>query len=166
MAEGTKIRPMSVLDLDQILGIEALSFPTPWSRFAFTSELTQNNYAFYVVAEINGEAVAYAGVWVILEEGHITNVAVHPDYRGRGLGEQMMRSIMGRAKAQGAERVTLEVRASNDVAQQLYTKLGFVSRGLRKGYYTDTKEDALIMWKDNLNDIAELGEDDLSGTEA
>ncbi|MGE5654047.1 MAG: ribosomal protein S18-alanine N-acetyltransferase [Bacillota bacterium] len=154
------IRPMTVADIDQVLGIEALSFPTPWSRFAFTSELTQNTYAYYMVADVDGAVVAYAGVWVVLEEGHITNVAVHPKFRGQGLGEQMMLAIMGRAKAKGAERVTLEVRVSNDVAHNLYTKLGFVDRGLRKGYYTDTKEDAIIMWKDNLDDIPALGEDE------
>ncbi len=160
MAGEIKIRPMTVADIEQILAIEALSFPTPWSRFAFISELTQNTYAYYMVAEVDDTVAAYAGVWVVLEEGHITNVAVHPSFRGRGLGKRMMLSIMGRAKAHGAERVTLEVRASNDVAHELYTKLGFVDRGLRKGYYTDTKEDAIIMWKDSLDDVPLVGDDE------
>lgn len=160
MTVERKIRPMTVADIDSVLAIEALSFPTPWSRFAFTSELTQNTYAYYRVAEVNGLVVAYAGIWVVLEEGHITNVAVHPDFRGQGLGEQMMLTIMGCAKSHGAERVTLEVRVSNDTAHNLYTKLGFVDRGLRKGYYTDTKEDAIIMWKDSLDDVQAVGEDD------
>jgi len=89
-------------------------------------------------------------MWLILDEAHVTNVAVDPDFRGHGFGEQMMRGLMAHALAHGARRMTLEVRRSNVVAQHLYRKLGFVQLGVRKGYYTDTHEDAFIMWKDPL----------------
>jgi ribosomal-protein-alanine N-acetyltransferase len=149
-ARGVVIRDMYLSDLDAVMGIERHSFPTPWSRAAFQSELMENTVATYLVLEFHDRVVAYGGMWVILDEAHITNVAVHPDMRGYHFGEAMMRGLMDRARELGARRMTLEVRRSNLVAQNLYRKLGFVQLGVRRGYYTDTHEDALIMWKDPL----------------
>lgn len=145
------IREMYLSDLDAIMDIEATSFPTPWSRSAFHSELLENTFAVYLVLEFYGRVVAYGGMWIILDEAHVTNVAVHQDFRGHYLGKRMMRGLIQRATELGARRMTLEVRRSNTIAQNLYQRLGFVQLGVRKGYYTDTHEDAFIMWKDPLD---------------
>ena len=144
------VRPMRLDDLEAIMAIEHASFSTPWSLQAFTTELNDNEYAQYRCLELNGRVVGYMGVWFILDEGHITNVAISPGYRGRRLGEFLMRSVMQEMAELGMERMTLEVRVSNNPAQTLYRRLGFKAAGVRKGYYADTGEDALIMW-------AELG---------
>ncbi len=144
------ISKMILTDLDEVLSIEHLSYPTPWSRRAFYSELTGNMYAHYFTARIEGGLVGYFGMWIFFDEAHITNIAVHPDFRRQGIGEQMMRFAFEKAKELGAAKMTLEVRLSNHGAQHLYRKLGFQDRGIRKGYYTDTDEDAIIMWKDDL----------------
>jgi len=144
------IDQMTLADLDGVMAVEEISYLTPWSRRAFVSELTENIHAHYIVARLGREVVGYAGMWVILDEAHVTNIAVHPDWRRRGLGERLLRELISRARARGATRVTLEVRKSNMVAQRLYTRLGFVPRGIRKGYYSDTGEDAIIMWLEDL----------------
>lgn len=134
--------------LDQVLGIEIISFPTPWSHRAFKFEITENDYAFYIVAQVNGRVVGYAGMWTVLDEAHITNVAVHPDYRGSGFGRALMVELLGRAAVLGAVKLTLEVRVSNNVARRLYKSLGFVEMGFRRKYYSDNDEDAIIMCLD------------------
>lgn len=144
------ISKMTPRDLDEVLAIERQSYPTPWSRHAFTSELTANVYAHYFTARLDGKLVGYFGMWVFFDEAHITNIAVHPDFRRQGIGEQMMRFAFKKARELGATKMTLEVRLSNHGAQALYRKLGFQDRGIRKGYYSDTNEDAIIMWKDDL----------------
>lgn len=149
-ATGIMIEPMTVQDLDRVLEIEALSYMSPWSRRAFVSEVTDNSYAYYFVARKNRVIIGYVGMWVILDEAHITNIAVAPEYRRLGIGQAMLEAMFDRAKEHGAARMTLEVRVSNLGAQALYHKLGFVDRGVRKGYYTDSNEDAIIMWKDDL----------------
>lgn len=144
--------------LNQVEAIEKASFPTPWSRSSFAFEITQNNFAFYVVAAAEEEVLGYGGMWLILDEAHITNLAVHPEHRGKRIGRALMMELMRRAVMMGITRMTLEVRPSNLAARRLYKSLGFEERGLRKRYYTDTKEDAIIMWNDNL-----AGGHDLSG---
>lgn len=146
------IFPMTPADLDGVMEVERSSFLTPWSRDAFASEIMQT-YTVYLVAREGDKVVAHGGMHVVWEDAHVTNIAVLPAYRGRGLGERMMLELMARATARGALRMTLEVRASNTPAQTLYRKLGFESRpgAVRKGYYTDTGEDAIIMWKDPLS---------------
>ena len=131
-----------------VLQIEQISFPTPWSQQAFTYEITSNHFAHYLVALRGDEVAGYAGMWMVLDEAHITNVAVHPGHRGKKLGQVLMAEMMRRAVLRGAVRMTLEVRPSNTVARELYKKLGFKEKGLRKRYYTDTNEDAIIMWVD------------------
>lgn len=145
-----EIEPMTLQHLDRVLEIEALSYSTPWSKRAFVSEVTDNSYAYYYVARKDGIIVGYVGMWVILEEAHITNIAVAPDYRRLGIGQAMLEAMFSKAREKGATRMTLEVRVSNLGAQALYRKLGFADRGTRKGYYTDSNEDAIIMWKDDL----------------
>ncbi len=144
------IEKMTPRDLDEVLSIERQSYPTPWSRHAFNSELTANIYAHYFTARIEGALVGYFGMWVFFDEAHITNIAVHPQLRRQGIGEQMLKFAFEKAKQLSATKMTLEVRLSNHGAQNLYRKLGFEDRGIRKGYYTDTNEDAIIMWKDDL----------------
>lgn len=143
-------RSMNLTDIDRILEIEYQSFAAPWSRAAFEGELVRNHFARYFVVEVDGYAVGYAGMWLIIDEAHITNIAIDPAFRGKKLGELLLRQMMTVAVWNGATRMTLEVRVSNKKAQHLYEKLGFRSYGVRKGYYSDNGEDAIIMW-------AELG---------
>lgn len=145
-----KLEPMTLKDLDRVLQIESRSYQHPWSRRAFVSEVTDNDYAYYYVARLGDVIVGYVGMWIILEEAHITNIAVDPDYRRLGIGRYMLETMFDRAREHGATRMTLEVRVSNVTAQNLYKKLGFAERGIRKGYYTDTHEDAIVMWKEDL----------------
>lgn len=135
-------------DVDGVLAIEEQSFTTPWSREAFESEMTENDLAHYLVVSYGKRLVAYAGAWLILDEAHVTNVAVLPKYRGKGIGKLLLTALITYLKAKGADRMTLEVRKSNEVAKKLYKKFGFKAKGLRKQYYSDTHEDAIIMWVD------------------
>lgn len=146
LAKEWTFRYMSKEDIDQILTIEHKSFATPWSRDAFDNELTLNQYAVYVVIEADGQVVGYCGMWLIVDEAHITNIAVLPEYRGQKLGERLLQRVMDLAREKGAKSMTLEVRVSNMVAQNLYRKLGFTNGGIRKNYYTDNQEDGLVMW--------------------
>ncbi len=139
---------MRVPDLDEVLAIEHLSFTTPWSRAAYHRELVTNGYAAYLVGRLDGRVVCYGGMWVILDEAHVTNIAVHPDFRNSGVGRLMMRALERKALELGAYRMTLEVRASNFPARHLYESLGFRGTGVRRNYYSDTHEDAIVMWKD------------------
>lgn len=141
---------MSLEHLDQVLEIEKVSFPTPWSHRAFKGELLQNDFAHYTVAIYNEAVIGYGGMWIVLDEAHITNVAVRPDLRGRNIGKALMLEIIRQAVVRGVNSMTLEVRPSNSAARRLYQVLGFQERGLRKRYYSDTNEDAIIMWKENL----------------
>lgn len=142
-----KIIPMREEHLGGVLEIERQSFPTPWSKQAFLGELRDNELAHYYVCLQGDKVTGYAGMWIIFDEAHVTNIAVHPDYRGRKIGKALLLNLMEQALRLGAERITLEVRPSNKVAQELYRKLGFRPVGIRKGYYTDTNEDAIIMWR-------------------
>lgn len=146
MTEMT-IRQADVKDVDAIYEIETLCFPDPWSRESLREELGENPRAFYVVAEIGREVVGYAGLWWILDEGHITNVAVKPGFRNRRIGSQIIEAMLEHTGEQGIRHYTLEVRASNVSARALYEKFGFEVLGVRKGYYQVGHEDALIMWR-------------------
>lgn len=149
-------RPMTIEDIPQVYLVERRSFPNPWSKNIFLSELTRNDAAMYIVAVVDERVVGYAGIWIILDEGHITNIAVDPAFRRRGIGQGLLNELTKFALGRGVVAMTLEVRVSNTGAQALYEKLGFVPRGIRREYYQDNKEDALIMWR-------ELGEE---GTDA
>ncbi|AJQ28344.1 MULTISPECIES: ribosomal protein S18-alanine N-acetyltransferase [Pelosinus] len=143
------VRRMNTLDIDGVLAVEQQSFTTPWSREGFVNEMN-NELSYYLVMVEAGKIIGYAGMWLIVDEAHVTNVAILPTYRGKRLGERLMSALLEHAKNRGAVRMTLEVRASNTVAQGLYSKFGFTSQGRRRNYYTDTKEDALIMWCEKL----------------
>lgn len=149
MAE-CKIRRMTLTDVDAVAAIELATFPTPWSRDAFVQEMTANAVARYLVAEAGGEVIGYAGAWLILDESHITNVAIREDMRGLGLGRKLMQELLQYLSNLGAAYATLEVRVSNERAQRLYQSLGFIAVGRRKQYYEDNREDALLMVCDHL----------------
>ncbi len=144
----TKIELMRIEDLEAVLEIEETSFPTPWSKNSFLYELTENQRAIYLVAknEFN-KVVGYIGMWVVFDEGHITNLAAHPLYRRQGVGRTLLNELVAVARRNGVQYLTLEVRRSNLSAQDLYQKIGFVHMGVRRKYYLDNREDALIMWK-------------------
>lgn len=146
MDDRLQIRFMEVDDIEGVLKVEHDAFTIPWTRSAFVRELTENPFAHYIVAEWEGEIVGYCGVWIIADEASITNIAVHSEYRGKHIGEALLRSALEMALFAKAKTLSLEVRVSNVVAQSLYKKLGFQEGGIRKKYYTDNLEDALVMW--------------------
>ncbi|AGC69597.1 putative ribosomal-protein-alanine acetyltransferase RimI [Thermoclostridium stercorarium subsp. stercorarium DSM 8532] len=145
MENELTIRPMRLEDIDRVLAVEKRSFTSPWSRLMFFDEL-ENPRARYFVAEISGRIVGYTGFWIILDEGHITNIAVDPSYRRMKIGTRLMEKIIESARSSKLRALTLEVRKSNIAAISMYKKFGFKVEGLRKNYYSDTHEDALIMW--------------------
>lgn len=145
MLEEVVILPMALTDLDDIIDIELLSFTVPWSRAAFIEELLFNNVAMYFVARDGNKAVGYSGIWEVVGEGHITNVAVHPNYRGQGIAKKLLENLIAFADEKYLERLYLEVRVSNISAQGLYKSFGFKEDGIRKKYYLDNGEDALLM---------------------
>ena len=136
--------------IDRILVIDSLCFPTPWSRESLEKEIENSELTKYVIAKKSGIVIGYAGMWIILDEGHITNIAVHPEYRGIGVGSLLLEALIEICKIEFIKSMTLEVRESNARAQNLYKKYGFFQNGIRKGYYRDNKENALIMWKYNI----------------
>lgn len=138
------IRRMTIDDVDAVYAIERATFPKPWMREDFVKEMTQNTCARYLVAEDAGKVIGFAGIWVVLDEGHITNVAVLEEYRGLGIGKRLTSALMQYAANLGVHYATLEVRRSNERAQNLYKALGFQYVGLRKRYYEDNGEDAFI----------------------
>ncbi|SFM32937.1 ribosomal protein S18-alanine N-acetyltransferase [Salibacterium qingdaonense] len=140
------IRFMEERDLEGILKVEHDAFQMPWTKYAFFNELMNNQFAHYLVVEWGSDIIGYCGVWIIIDEAHITNIAIHSAYRGYKLGELLMKNVLDMAHAYGAVTMTLEVRVSNLIAQSLYKKLGFQPGGIRKNYYVDNKEDALVMW--------------------
>lgn len=141
------IRQATVNDVDDIYEIERLCFPEPWSRESMVYELESNPRAFYIVAELEGQVAGYAGLWWIGDEGHITNVAVKPGFRNRRIAQGIMGVMIEFTTKEGILHHTLEVRRSNEPAIRLYEKFGFRVEGVRKGYYQNNKEDALIMWR-------------------
>jgi len=143
------MRRMNEMDIDNVLIVEEQCFTVPWSREGFVGEM-KNELSYYLVMVDRGTIIGYAGMWIIVDEAHVTNVAIMPEYRGRKNGETLMARLIECAKDRGALSMTLEVRTSNTAALGLYAKFGFVSRGIRRNYYTETHEDAIIMWCDKL----------------
>ena len=141
------IREMEERDLDRIMEIEKDCFTTPWSRESFLLEITENMLAKYIVAEIDGEVAGYGGIWMIIGEGHITNIAVESKYRKMGVGKKLVEGLIEVSKRMFITSMTLEVRESNIPAQNLYKQYGFKEQGIRPNYYADDNEDAIIMWK-------------------
>ncbi len=133
-------------DLEDVLEIEHASFATPWSRDSFNHELHDNPYAAYYVIVLDDQIVGYCGLWVIIDEAHITNIAILPEFRGYRLGKTLFQYVLQEAKRIGSVQLSLEVRVSNVTAQKMYRQFGLVPGGIRKNYYTDNQEDALVMW--------------------
>jgi ribosomal-protein-alanine N-acetyltransferase len=148
--ERMSIVPMAESDVREVMRIEQQSFTTTWPANAFYQELRDNKLAHYYVGKLGDAIVAYGGIWVMLEDSHITTIAVTPEHRGRRYGEIMLVRLLDEAIARGASWMTLEVRESNTVAQGLYKKYGFTSVSTRRGYYSDNNENALVMWAGNL----------------
>jgi len=138
------MRKMTETDVDKVMIIEKESFSLPWSRDSYLGEL-KNQFANYLVCDDGGDIAAYGGIWVVFEEAHITNVAVAGKYHGQGIGSDLMRELEKIARTKQATRILLEVRPSNKAALGMYNKLGYVQTGVRKAYYTDNGEDALVM---------------------
>jgi|SRR5580704_6121206 len=144
------IERMTAADIAAVTRIERASFSTVWPSEAFYNELSTNKLAHYFVGRFGDRVVAYGGIWVILEDSHITTVAVDPEFRGRRFGEVLLLRLIDEAIERGAAWMTLEVRESNTVAQKLYRKYGFTTVTMRTGYYSDDNESALIMWAGSL----------------
>ncbi len=144
--EGMEIRRMEECDLDQVAAIEQEIFSDPWSRKSFL-ETYQKKENCYLVAEEGGRVLGYCGLWTVLDEGDICNVAVRADARQRGVAYAMLTRLLKEGEKLGVRAFTLEVRLSNAPAVALYEKLGFQGVGVRPGFYTKPDEDALIMWK-------------------
>jgi len=140
------IRKMTEQDLDELMTIEKESFTLPWSRQSYQAEL-HNQYADYLVCDWQGEVAAYAGMWTVFEEAHITNIAVSRKFRHQGMGRILMLEEEKIALAKKAIRILLEVRPSNLAALTMYNELGYVPTSVRKQYYADNQEDAIVMTK-------------------
>jgi ribosomal-protein-alanine N-acetyltransferase len=131
--------------LRKVLSIESRVYPRPWSASLFLAELSQRSSRTYLVARYVGEVVGYAGMMLMGREAHVTNIAVDPDYQGLKIGTRLLLTLCTEAIAKGADTISLEVRLTNKVAQSMYEKFGFSVVGVRKGYYIETHEDALVM---------------------
>ena len=151
MENNIIIRPMTKDDVDAVYKVEEDCFSDPWSKESIRKEL-KNNLARYLVAQLDDKIIGYIGVWFVVDEGHITNVAVHSDYRGKKIGDKLVKEMVELCKENNIVAMTLEVRVSNTIAQNLYRKYGFKMGGIRKEYYSDNKEDAIIMWN-QLNEV-------------
>ena len=148
-----KIREMTEDDIDDILQIEELCYGAHhWSRDSFLVELSNKISLYQCVINDEGKCVGYMGVWKIIDEAHITNISIHPDYQNKKLAHRLILSAIDECYKEKIKYITLEVRVSNEKAIHLYEKFGFKSLGLRKKYYQDNNEDALIMWSENIFD--------------
>ena len=142
-----EIIPMTEAHIDGVLELEEATFSIPWTRTDFEKEVKENTMAVYFVAVEDEKIIGYAGMWHVVVEGHITNVGVLEEARCRGVGSMLMEQLIAVAEERKLVGMTLEVRMGNRPAQALYHKYGFRAEGIRKNYYPDTKEDAVIMWK-------------------
>ena len=140
------LHKMTNEDVDDILHISKLSFPISWSRKSIESELS-NKLAHYSIAKIKDKIVGFGGMWTIVDESQITNIAVHPHYRGNGIASLILNELINVCENKKVTGLTLEVRKSNNIAQNLYKKFGFIHEGIRPKYYEDNGEDAFLMWK-------------------
>jgi ribosomal-protein-alanine N-acetyltransferase len=145
---------MTVDDLGAVQEIEGESFTTPWPPHAYRSELETNRLAHYIVARYDDQLVGFAGMWLMVDEAHITTFAVRRTWRRQGVGERLLLALLDLAQARGAREATLEVRPSNHPARRLYEKYGFALVGVRRRYYSDDNEDALILTTDTLDSRA------------
>lgn len=143
------LKEMDFSDLEGVYEVSSLSLKETWSLNSIEKELN-NKLATYIVCLEDSKVLGFAGSWLIASEGQITNVAVHPNSRGKGIGKYLMEKLIFVLKNKGCTDITLEVRKSNIIAQNLYKSLGFKQEGIRKNFYEDNKEDAIIMWLHNI----------------
>jgi len=145
-----QMTPVTTVDeIDEVLAIEEASFTNPWTREMYLSELEHENVAFFYLArDPVGEAIGFCSFWLVLDELHINNLAVLPEHRRAGIASALLERVLADAASRGAQRATLEVRASNDPALRLYERFGFRTTAVRRGYYTRPDEDALVLWCD------------------
>ncbi len=146
------ITPMRRRHLHGVLRIETQVYPRPWSMGLFLGELAVPSGRRYVVARLGPTVIGYAGLMAVLDDGHITTVAVDPAWHRHGIATRLLLCLCREAAKIGVRQLTLEVRTSNKGAQALYSRFGFAPAGLRRGYYVDTGEDALVMWADDIGD--------------
>ncbi|HWE55156.1 MAG TPA: ribosomal protein S18-alanine N-acetyltransferase [Acidimicrobiales bacterium] len=144
--QSVHLVPMRRRHLRSVLRIETQVYPRPWTLSLFLGELGIRASRHYVVARIDGQVVGYAGLMLSLDEAHVTTIAVDPEWQRHRIGSRLMVNLTRAAFARGARHMTLEVRVSNGAAQHMYRKFGFETEGVRKNYYAESKEDALIMW--------------------
>jgi [ribosomal protein S18]-alanine N-acetyltransferase len=149
------IEPLSSpSDLDAVLAIEAESFTSPWTREMYVAELENVGVSFcYLARNESGDILGFCSFWRVLDELHINNLAVAPTYRRRGIGTELLTHVLNEGARLGAYRATLEVRRSNEVARHLYEHLGFATAGVRRAYYTNPVEDALVLWREHLTHL-------------
>lgn len=154
-AASITMRPMGIADLDQIMDIEPIAFGSHhWSRQSFLNELTNPGGNYFIAYDPStGSLLGYTGFWLIGEEAHVTILAVHPQFRRQYIGEKLLLKNIFEAHKVGANWLTLEVRVSNQAAQDLYSKYDFKNLGLRRNYYQDNDEDALVLWTENINTV-------------
>lgn len=145
-----ELREMQREDVPCVMEIERECFPIPWSESAYLTELS-NRSAYYIVATVDSRIVGYAGMWIIMDEAHITTLGVTRDSRRLKIGEQLLIDILEEAIRRRATRATLEARQSNTAAQALYRKYDFAPAAIRRAYYTDNRENAVVMWIDDMN---------------
>ena len=143
--------PMRRRHLRSVLRVEAQVYPRPWSLSLFMSELALRSTRSYVVARVDGIVVGYCGLMLTGDDAHVTTIAVDPAWQRRGIATRLMLHMARTALSRGAHHLTLEVRVSNTGAQALYERFGFRAAGVRKGYYVETNEDALVMWADDID---------------
>ena len=151
--EQITVRPLRGTDIEQVSRIERGSFPTPWNTQAYVTEIA-NPSACYLVATSGETVIGYTGMWVIMDEAHITTLAVDPEHRRRRIGERLLSELLVHARKRGAMRATLEVRENNESARNLYEKYGFAAVHVRRAYYSDNNENATIMWIDDMTTAA------------
>lgn len=156
MSRRVELSPLLVGDLDEIEVIEGVSFASPWPKSAYRAELTSNRLARYVAARLDGRIVGFGGIWLMVDEAHVTTMAVHPDLRRMGIATSILLELLQEARRGGARVATLDVRVSNLDAQRLYRSFGFVEVGRRIRYYDDNGEDALIMTTGELESAEQL----------
>jgi ribosomal-protein-alanine N-acetyltransferase len=144
------LQPMRRRHVPQVLDIERRVYPRPWTMTLFLSEIVQRSTRYYIVARVRRRVVGYAGLMVFGDEAHVTNIAVDPDVHRRKVAARLLFALITEARRRGASACTLEVRVANHAAQGLYHQFGFAPVGIRKNYYAETGEDALIMWAEGL----------------
>lgn len=148
------LTPMRRRHLRGVLRIEEGAYPRPWSMALFLSELAAGDARTYLVAKVDGRVAGYGGVMYVLPDAHVTTLAVAPAHRRQAVGTRLLLALCRAAVAKGATALTLEVRVSNEAAQALYRRFGFAPAGIRKGYYSDTGEDAIVMWAHDIDEPA------------